>query len=66
MTTVSIVLPPDALGNDTTLRWRQLYNSGSSFDEWALDDITITGVGQITATTSYIITEDFTYRPAFP
>ena len=59
MTTVTTVLPPDALATDTTLRWQQLSNSGSSYDEWALDDITVTGLDKVAATTSYIIMEDF-------
>jgi hypothetical protein len=57
-TTVTVTLPPDALGSGTMLRWRQLTNSGSSHDEWALDDVTVTGLGKVAAT-NYIIIEDF-------
>ena len=64
-TTVTITLPSDALATDTMLRWRQLDNSGSSYDEWALDDITVTGLGKV-ATTNYIIIEDFNSTSSIP
>ena len=39
---VTIILPPAAQAAATTIRWRQLLNSGNSFDEWAIDAIRIT------------------------
>lgn len=40
--TITVGLPVDAQGGGTVLRWRQLTHSGSSYDEWALDHISIT------------------------
>ena len=56
-TLVNFTLPSKS---DVTLRWRQASHSGSTFDEWALDDIDITGEGvNAPSTTYYIINEDF-------
>jgi hypothetical protein len=65
-TEVTIAIPGAALKTDTTLRWRQLSHSGASYDEWALDDIVITGISKAATTTTYIISEDFYPAPSFP
>ena len=38
-----INMPAGAQANSTLFRWRQLSNSGSASDHWALDDVQITG-----------------------
>lgn len=40
-TQVQLGIPAAAQGPATLFRWRQLANSGTGFDHWALDDITI-------------------------
>jgi uncharacterized repeat protein (TIGR01451 family) len=40
-TQVNTTLPATALSPATQFRWRQLSHSGSDFDHWALDDISI-------------------------
>jgi hypothetical protein len=40
-TRYSIAVPSAARGEATQFRWRQLSNSGASFDTWALDEIEV-------------------------
>jgi hypothetical protein len=40
-TGLSMLLPVGAQNPQTLFRWRQLANSGSTSDHWALDDVTI-------------------------
>jgi hypothetical protein len=40
-TAVSEIIPSGAQTNATMFRWRQISNSGSTFDNWSLDDIQI-------------------------
>jgi hypothetical protein len=40
-TSVSLVIPPGAQAPNTQFRWRQLLNSGSTSDHWALDDVAV-------------------------
>jgi hypothetical protein len=40
-TTELLTIPGVAQGTATLFRWRQLGNSGSNFDHWALDDVQI-------------------------
>jgi C1A family cysteine protease len=42
-TQVQISIPAAACSSSTLFRWRQLSNSGDSFDHWTLDDVRITG-----------------------
>lgn len=63
---VSISLLSVALPSVTSLRWRQLSHTGPSFDEWALDDIVVTGNVNVGISPSYIISEDFYPTPSFP
>lgn len=41
-TLLQIPLPPAAQSASTQIRWRQLNWAGSSFDHWAIDDVSIT------------------------
>lgn len=41
-TLISEPIPQGAISSSTYFRWRQLSNSGSGYDNWALDDIKIT------------------------
>ena len=59
-TQVTVALPVLAASSGTILRWRQLNHSGHANDEWALDDITITG------SATYILYEDFYPTPLIP
>ncbi len=43
-TFVSLSIPAGAQGPSVQIRWRQLSNSGSSFDHWALDNVSIAAV----------------------
>ncbi|XP_062500706.1 reelin-like [Corticium candelabrum] len=73
-TNVTINLPAAAQKAATTLRWRQLTNSGSNLDEWAIDDIQIlrTDVGTTptavptTPTLATIFLENFDTTPTVP
>jgi len=40
-TYLSVNIPAAAQTGNTLFRWRQLSNSGASFDHWALDDVSI-------------------------
>jgi len=40
-THVSVDIPTAARTTNTMFRWRQLSNSGSGFDHWALDDVAV-------------------------
>ncbi len=40
-TAITEEVPCEAQTSSTILRWRQLANSGSGFDNWALDDISV-------------------------
>lgn len=42
-TTVTVAIPVTAQSKASYIRWRQLSNSGSNFDEWALDHVRIYG-----------------------
>jgi hypothetical protein len=42
-TSFSVTIPSAAYGTGTQFRWRQLANSGASFDCWALEDVSIQG-----------------------
>ena len=57
---VEIVLPVDVRQNDTTLRWRQLGNSGSSYDTWALNYITFEAASSLDAVNNAFFPTDFT------
>lgn len=43
----SISVPVAAYGPATQFRWRQLANSGASFDCWALDDVVVRGAAPL-------------------
>ena len=57
---VEIVLPVDVRQNGTTLRWRQLGNSGSSYDTWALNYITFEAASSLDAANNAFFPTDFT------
>jgi gliding motility-associated-like protein len=40
-TNITVPIPPGAMTSSTLFRWRQVTFSGSGFDNWALDDVTI-------------------------
>jgi hypothetical protein len=46
-TSFSVTIPTGAFGPTTQFRWRQLANSGITFDSWALDDVTIRGAAPL-------------------
>ena len=52
-TLVTLPIPAAAQSPSTQFRWRQLSNSGSGFDHWALDNVTI----DAGPTPPYIITQ---------
>lgn len=41
---ISVPIPVAARTAETQFRWRQLDNSGSGFDHWALDDVNVSNV----------------------
>jgi hypothetical protein len=43
ITPITVPIPAGAQTASTTFQWRQLSNSGTSFDNWSLDDISING-----------------------
>jgi hypothetical protein len=43
ITPVTAIIPVAAQTASSTFRWRQILNSGTSFDNWVLDDISING-----------------------
>ncbi|MBW4565401.1 MAG: DUF4347 domain-containing protein [Mojavia pulchra JT2-VF2] len=43
--TQTLTIPVAAQSNATQFRWRQISHSGDSFDNWAIDNISITGGG---------------------
>ena len=42
---VELAIPSDAQATNTLFRWRQLADSGGSYDGWALDDVTVAAKG---------------------
>ena len=42
-TYIAETLPSSINSSSTQLRWRQLSNSGSGFDNWSIDDVLISG-----------------------
>ena len=46
-TSFSVTIPTAAFGPNTQFRWRQLANSGATFDCWALDDVVIRGAAPL-------------------
>jgi reelin len=66
-TTVTVAIPFAAKSVSTALQWRQLSNSGSSFDEWALDHVDIKGYAHSSGSPlTTIFMEDFDPTPLFP
>ena len=65
--TVSIPLPAVVKTTGIVLRWRQLSNSGSGFDEWAIDHIRIAGnpQSQVPTASGSLFREDFYPKPTF-
>ncbi|XP_062500990.1 reelin-like [Corticium candelabrum] len=64
-TTVTISLPAAAITTGTSLRWRQVSHSGTGFDEWALDHVTVSGKRPQDKFV-VIFFEDFDHFPQFP
>ena len=62
---MTIAIPSAAKTASTVLQWRQLDNSGSSYDEWALDHVYITGYVDKNPLIT-IFSEDFDQTPSFP
>ena len=60
---VVVSVPTSAATSSTVLRWRQLSNSGSQTDEWALDKIQVTDVISVSTT---IFSERFDTVPSVP
>lgn len=66
---LTLAIPTAAKTKSTVLQWRQLKNSGSAFDEWALDHVAITGYvsnNQPNGQSTTIFSEDFYPTPSFP
>ena len=58
-TTITVNIPTAAQTTATQFRWRQVSNSGSSFDNWALDNVVITGKISQPPTGTVTVGDDF-------
>ena len=65
--TVIITLPILAKTYSTTLRWKQLSHSGSTYDEWAIDHVQLMSVAPHTSTGNVVVFNDnFDSAPTIP
>jgi hypothetical protein len=43
-TSITEVIPTTAITDTTQFRWRQVSHSGSNFDQWAIDNVSLTPI----------------------
>ncbi len=62
-TQITEAIPAAANSSTTSFRWRQLSHSGSGYDNWAIDDVSITNtgsqfIGNLSPDSSFVLPSD--------